>query len=1025
MNRMGTSLLLLLSLVGTAAGAVEPLAVENEFLRVMYAPGTASLSIRTKLSGKVFVTRCTLGDRSGTAKIDSVDDTNFGRGKEIALIHADGNREVIQVFARLPFVLFRSTLHNGDTKPTTVNHVRVLAADVELGKPPDDLRALGTGGLTTLPKNPGSYAFLAVADPATRAGVVGAWLTHDRGSGVVFSPVEGGKARITAQIDYGRLRIKPGQDAQTETFALGYFDDMRLGLEAYADAVAKVYAIRLPPQPAGYCTWYADKHAGACDEKHLPQLAAFAARELKSFGFDFVQIDDKWQAGVSKNGPSRNFTTHRSDGPYPHGMTAVAEQITKLGLTPGIWFMPFAGTHYDPFFKDHQDWFAKTVDGQPFETTWGGTCLDMTHPGAREHLRNLVQRIAHQWGYKLFKMDGLWTGTATRLMYVNDGYKDDHIGEALLHDPDKTHIEAYRDGLKLVRQVAGPDVFLLGCCVSQNMRSFGGAFGLVDAMRVGPDTGAGYIGAPHASRTWFLHGRVWQNDPDCVSVRAATPLDQARLNATFTAMAGHLFYNSDWMPDLPAERLDILKRTMAGHGLLPRPVDVLENEPARIWLLTDARREPRRDVVALYNWDQKRAATITSVADRIGLAPAKEYVAFDFWANRFVPPMGGKFNAELPPASCRVWAVRPVADHPQLLSTSRHLTQGMIDVLQETWTPAIQTLSGTSRVVAADPYELRIVVPTGEGSWLARDIGLSSNDLAAGVKAELKQDGPKLRATIISPTGREVRWLVKFERARIEIPAPAPVTGLTAGAEYTAVSLRWQDSGAERYRVLRSDGARFECTSASLSDTSVEHSRKYGYTVQSMGWDGAPSAAASVEVTTPAELKCPPTPPLPDVQLSSLKPLVLKNGYGTLGINKSIDGNRLALEGKHYTQGLGAHANALLVYAIPADARRFVTLVGLDDERRNDPRGSVTFEVYGDVKEMGEQPVLLDRSPVLSGKTIRTWAFNMELNARFKELRLVVTDAGDGIACDHADWVNAGFIRTPASVKAALPEKKP
>ena len=227
-------------------------------------------------------------------------------------------------------------------------------------------------------------------------------------------------------------------------------------------------------------------------------------------------------------------------------------------------------------------------------------------PRSRQHLRSVVQRIAHEWGYRVFKMDGLWTGTATRQMYVNDGYQDDQIGESQLSDPDKTPIEAYRDGLKLVREVAGPDVFLLGCCVSQNMRSFGGAFGLLDAMRVGPDTGAGHIGAPHGSRNYFLHGRVWQNDPDCVSVRPSTLLDQARLNASWTAISGQLFYNSDWLPDLPAERLDILRRTMPAHGLLPRPVDLFEHDPARIWLLSDTRHAQRRDVVAFYNWDQDR-----------------------------------------------------------------------------------------------------------------------------------------------------------------------------------------------------------------------------------------------------------------------------------------------------------------------------------------------------------------------------------------------------------------------------------
>ena len=83
---------------------------------------------------------------------------------------------------------------------------------------------------------------------------------------------------------------------------------------------------------------------------------------------------------------------------------------------------------------------------------------------------------------------------------------------------------------------------------------------------------------------------------------------------------------------------------------------------------------------------------------------------------------------------------------------------------------------------------------------------------------------------------------------------------------------------------------------------------------------------------------------------------------------------------------------------------------GLDDEKRDDPRSSVTFEIYGDVKEMGEQPVLLGQSPVLSSKTVRAWSFQVDLNTRFKELRIVVTDAGDGIASDHADLVEAGFV---------------
>ncbi|MCX6974343.1 MAG: hypothetical protein NTZ94_08620, partial [Verrucomicrobia bacterium] len=385
---------------------------------------------------------------------------------------------------------------------------------MDLGKPLAEITTLGTGGLLAPAQNPGSYAFLSIVDPKTRAGVVGGWLTHDRGSGVVFSPVKDDTVRMQAQIDYGCLRIKPGEEAVAETFAVGYFDDARFGLEAYADAIGKIYAVKLPKQTAGLCTWYMDRYAAACDEVHLPELVAACAKELKPFGFDFVQIDDDWQDGVRENGPKKNFTTYAAKGPYPSGMKATAENIKNFDLIPGIWFMPFAGNFKDPFFKDRQELFVKNTKGQPYETSWGGTCLDMTLPATQEFVRSIVARISHDWGYKFFKMDGFWTGSATPQMYVNDGYKKDGIGDAVFANPDKTNIEALRDGTKLVREAAGPDVFLLGCCVVQNMRSFGGTFGLLDAMRVGPDTNDGSIGSLHASRVWFLHGRVWWNDPD-------------------------------------------------------------------------------------------------------------------------------------------------------------------------------------------------------------------------------------------------------------------------------------------------------------------------------------------------------------------------------------------------------------------------------------------------------------------------------------------------------------------------------
>jgi hypothetical protein len=750
----------LMSCISTTAQSVN---IENADYVVVVNATTGGYNVVSKHTEKAFLKDGVFGDAGGKVNIVKTFDQNYGYGQSIEVEHANGNREVITLFSGLPFIEFRSFIHNGSSAPVVLNHVAGVSASVDLGRPASELHTLGTGGLLKPKNNPGSYAFLAIVDSSTRSGVVGGWLTQDRSSGVVFSPVQKETVVIKSRMDYGRLRIKPASDVETETFLLGYFHDARQGLEAYADAVAKQYAVTIRPKQPGLCTWYMEKNKGACDENKLVDLTSYAASKLGPYGFGFVQIDDGWQSGISykKKGPKRDFTDYNPSGPYPHGMKVIADRISQFNLMPGIWFMPFAASSFDSFFTKHENWFVQTRDGKPYETEWGGTCLDLTRPETRDYVRSVITRIGHDWGYKLFKLDGFWTGSATKQIYVNEGYKEDGIGDAVFFNPDKSNIEALRDGAKLVREAAGPDVFLLGCCLPQNMRSFSGSLGLVDAMRVGPDTGSGVIGHSMASRLWFLNGRVWWNDPDCVSVRASITLDQARLNASFAAIAGTLFYNSDWMPDLPNDRLDILRRCMPGHDLLARPVDIFENDSARIWHLLDTRSNVRRDVIALFNYEAAET-TIDSKVSELELPEAPEYVGFDFWENKFLPPFKNTMKAKLPPHSCRVIAIRPAANHPQLISTSRHITQGMVDVTDETWDAKTNTLSGISRVVGKDLYELRIVLPQSNQTWHIAQINLSPEDKAAGIKTDFKQDDLYVRATLSSPSSRLVRWKVVF-----------------------------------------------------------------------------------------------------------------------------------------------------------------------------------------------------------------------------------------------------------------------
>jgi hypothetical protein len=692
----------------------------------------------------------------------------------------------LELYDDIPFVFMRSGVGNFGKEPLDMKKVVPATFTLDLGKPADALRTMGTAGLTAPDKNPGSYLFLTLADPATRRGVVAGWLTQDRGSGVLFSSVKDGAVQFRAQIDYGHLRI-PGIPAAPEvkdengiiaptvfeTLVIGIFDDARLGQEQFADAIAKHYKIKLRPQVAGYCTWYSDQHGAAGDEKSIVELAEFAAKELKPFGFSFVQIDDEWQDGGAYNGPRRGFDRVKPNGPYPHGMKPVAEKIEKLGLTAGIWFLPFARNHQDPEYKDRQDWFVKRDNGKPYETAWGGTSLDLTHPAVKAHLVQLIKTI-HTWGYNYFKMDGLWTGTATEQLYVNDGYRDDHIGNnAPLHDPTKTNIEVFRDGLKLLREAAGPDVFFSGCNVSQNMRSLGGSIGLVDSMRIGPDNGQDWggitTGPIRGSRLYFLNGRVWWNDPDPSYVRASIPLKHARLLTSWVAVSGAFNLNSDWIPGLPAERLDIMKRTMPAHGVTARPVDYFDAAMPSIWLVTDTRQAVRRDVLGLFNWEGKDRA-IGCTARRAGLDPAKTYHAFDFWGNTPATSLRGEFKYDVPGQSCRVIAVRAAEGHPVLAGTSRHVTQGIVDVADEKWNEAAGELGGTSRVVGNDPYELRVAGLNDGKKWKPASVAVSAEDAAAGVTISAKPAVPGedgwLRVVIASPQSRPVKWAVKFDLPR-------------------------------------------------------------------------------------------------------------------------------------------------------------------------------------------------------------------------------------------------------------------
>ncbi len=744
--------------IAVAANAAD-VTIENAHLQVTVKPAGSCFSVKSKAGDLVFVPEARFGRAVKTATAADATSPVWGNGREILVEHEDGSKTSIRLFKGTRFVGLHTAIHNPGKAPLKLKSLEVLDMCADAGHA--EVRSFGTGGLKSPSDGAGSYAFHAFANPDTRNGVITAWLTHERGVGVFFPRSEEGRNRLKAQLDFGHYQVEPGATRRTDTLLIGYFDDARIGLEAYASAVAAHYDIKLKPQPGVYCTWY---HAGASDENALAANTEFAAGNLKPYGLNVMQIDDKWQAilpkgfehegAIKKTGPIKCFVDTQKN--YSKGMDHTARMIASHGMTAGIWFMPFAGNFRNPYFD--KEIFAQNPDGTPFhDGRWSGTCIDATNPKAEAFIRERVKRI-YDWGYRYFKIDGMHTGMPSYNIYVNTGYKSKDFGNAKLHDPGATFIQAYRKALSTMRGAA-PDAFVLGCNVSQNMRCMGPAFGMIDAMRIGPDNGGagrgrwGSVtkGAWHGSNLYFLNGRIWHNDPDPIYVRASNPLPSARWMCSWLAVAGAMHTSSEQYPALPNERLDLLKRCLPGHSLPARPVDLFESDRPAIWLVQDR----RMSLVGLFNWVEKTPAEIDYDMEKLGLDKSTTYVAFDYWENKPAGTIKGTLKQTLPGGTCRILALKPASKHPQLLSTSRHITQGLVDVVDEKW--AGKTLSGTSRVVGKDPYELRIALPSG-GNWKAVKAAAEGAEIKLGAVS-----GNLLRATITATDNAVVDWNVEFE----------------------------------------------------------------------------------------------------------------------------------------------------------------------------------------------------------------------------------------------------------------------
>jgi hypothetical protein len=293
--------------------------------------------------------------------------------------------------------------------------------------------------------------------------------------------------------------------------------------------------------------------------------------------------------------------------------------------------------------------------------------------------------------------------------------------------------------------------------------------GVVDGCRIGTD-GFSYAGLAQYNS---FNNVVWRNDPDHVELSDK----EAWRSTMVTSLTGSLLLLTDkperyrtgfaeparraapvlWtvpgqLYDVDASRSSELARVDAEvSGRDPKPFDAGLTPAVNLYLLEVNR--PFESWVVL----GRTGGSFEEIRwEDLGLDPEKRYLVFEFWQRRLQRPAGASFvpGALSPKYNAQAFVVRERQDHPQIVATSRHLTGGGVDLLDVTWSDG--ALSGRSRVVGGDDYEIFLTEPAG--------FRLTGMDCGGAAALPVVREGGYVRSGC-RPTGSaEMPWQAHFER---------------------------------------------------------------------------------------------------------------------------------------------------------------------------------------------------------------------------------------------------------------------
>lgn len=521
-------------------------------------------------------------------------------------------------------------------------------------------------------------------------------------------------------------------------------EPVRLGFSTEEALYEREYNVHYAPAkkrgkytrpPVGFMTWYAVKFDAS--EKSVLENAAVQAEKLKDYGADTIWVDWEWYHTGFDHFETDCDTLHPLPSAYPNGMRPVSDKIRELGFTPAIWIGATHEVRMTDYLREHPD--ALLAE----HMSWCGPYFfDLTN---KDYLENYIPRVFNmltkEWGYDAIKWDCL-----PKTLDILDMYHDRFA------DPTQSSEKALRAVIQKARDTVGEEVYMLSCS-GEGIRDTTMYGDIFDAARIGADIFSWRDFRLNCVDRLFLlypyHNVTQLCDPDNVVVREEfNTMDQARSRASLVALAGTPLTFGDDLRELPEERMEILQRIVPSMDVHTEDFETAEAKGDFVLLdLNLSAAGESYKVIDLFNMAERPNERILSM-EEIELEPEEDYLVYDFWRQQFLGRVKNNLKLDFRPHESRVLAVRPVTGRPQVVSTSRHVSQGAVDILKCTWNEADLTLSGTSSVVKNDPYRVTFYAPDGYRPM---------------EDAEKINDGGYVLTIRPEKTG-EIEWKVAFEK---------------------------------------------------------------------------------------------------------------------------------------------------------------------------------------------------------------------------------------------------------------------